>query len=444
MGKAKTAEADSAGELSPDISPVKESKAQNVLKLSYSDAKDFFLKGESYCNFGLPPYLKFDPILSKMDKALNGKNLSDFYQPIKFKDKNGKDKTKPDSPKNHDNVNHKILNNKDGKYAWRPMQLIHPALYVSLVHKVTDEKSWEAVQDRFKKFSENPKIECMSLPVVSSTKDTDKAAQVSHWWHEVEQKSIVLALDYDHVIHADLSDCYGSIYTHSIAWALHDKAVAKAKREDLGLIGNQIDWLLQDMSNGQTNGIPQGSVLMDFIAEMLLGYADFLLSEKIKKEFGEKFEDYHIIRYRDDYRVFTNSNQDGEKIAKLITETMIELGLKLNQQKTKVTNQVVSSSVKSDKLYWIRQKQSEKNLQKHLLIIHELSNEFPNSGSLLIALDKFHKRIFGRKKISEDIVPLISIVVDIAYHHPKSYAISAAILSKFLTFLSGDDQSAPY
>ena len=35
------------------------------------------------------------------------------------------------------------------------------------------------------------------------------------------------------------------------------------------------------MRYGQTNGIPQGSVLMDFISEMVLGYIDKLLEEKI-------------------------------------------------------------------------------------------------------------------------------------------------------------------
>lgn len=29
------------------------------------------------------------------------------------------------------------LNNKDGKFAWRPLQLINPALYVYLVFKIT-------------------------------------------------------------------------------------------------------------------------------------------------------------------------------------------------------------------------------------------------------------------------------------------------------------------
>ena len=101
------------------------------------------------------------------------------------------------------------------------------------------------------------------------------AAQILSWWQGIEQASIELALEYDYVfLCADITDCYGAIYTHSIAWAIHGKTVAKQNRTDKNLVGNVIDWYIQDMRHGQTNGIPQGSVLMDFIAEILLGYAD--------------------------------------------------------------------------------------------------------------------------------------------------------------------------
>ncbi len=68
----------------------------------------------------------------------------------------------------------------------------------------------------------------------------------------------------------DITNCYGSIYTHSIAWALMDKEVAKSKKGKSGLLGNIIDTYMQGMQYGQTNGIPQGSVLFDFIAEFIL------------------------------------------------------------------------------------------------------------------------------------------------------------------------------
>ena len=117
-------------------------------------------------------------------------------------------------------------------------------------------------------------------------------------------------------------------------WALHTKSEAKKKenRTDLKLIGNQIDKHIQDMRHGQTNGIPQGSVLMDFIAEMVLGYADLELSGEIETV---GISDYLILRYRDDYRIFVNNPRDGEQIVKLLTEVTISLGLKLNPSKLK-------------------------------------------------------------------------------------------------------------
>ena len=72
---------------------------------------------------------------------------------------------------------------------------------------------------------------------------------------------------------------------------------------------------------------------MDFIAEMVLGFADLELSKLIKLE---NIEDYSILRYRDDYRIFVNNPQDGEKIIKSITEIMSDLGLKINKEKTKM------------------------------------------------------------------------------------------------------------
>ena len=63
------------------------------------------------------------------------------------------------------------------------------------------------------------------------------------------------------------------------------------------------------MRYGQTNGLPQGSVLMDFIAEMVLGYIDSLLSDRIK---ANNISNYHILRYRDDYKIFVNNPHTGD------------------------------------------------------------------------------------------------------------------------------------
>ena len=77
---------------------------------------------------------------------------------------------------------------------------------------------------------------------------------------------------------------------------------------------------------------------------------------------------------------------------------MIELGLKLNTTKTTGSQSVVSSSLKKDKLTWLRTRQSDHDIQKHLLVIHAHGVDFPNAGSLVVALSHFHERLSKIKK----------------------------------------------
>ncbi len=246
---------------------------KSLLSLPPTEAKKYLLEGEQYCTFDLPKYFTFNELLQKVDTFVKDKPLSTFSA----KNSDGKAIRACD----FDDINYKIISNKDGHYAWRPLQLIHPALYVSLIQTITEKNNWQAIKKRFIKFQKNKKIECVSIPVISiNKKRTQASAQILTWWEEVEQKSLSKALDFSYLYTTDITDCYGAIYTHSIAWALHDKAFIKnpINRNNNKLIGNKIDSLLREMSNGQTNGIPQGSVSMDFIEEILIGYADIELT----------------------------------------------------------------------------------------------------------------------------------------------------------------------
>ncbi len=142
-----------------------------------------------------------------------------------------------------------------------------------------------------------------------------------------------------------------------------------------------------------------------------------------------------LLRFRDDYRIFVNSPVDGESILKAITETMIDLGMKLNPSKTMMSNQTISNSIKQDKLSWLTKKQSHKNLQKHFLLIHLHARDYPNSGSLVVALSKYHKklkRIKSKKRNAVNLIPVISVLTDIASNNPRVYPEVAAILSELL------------
>ncbi len=418
--------------------------AKNILQLDNNKAKDFLLREESYSTVKFPPYIKFDSLI----KAISNERASNSQI---YKQNENTDIY----PKKYENVNYKLFNNKDGKYSWRLFQLIHPVLYVDLVYKITEENNWSDIQDVFKKFQENKKIVCASLPIVSNNNAVKK--QIFAWSKKVEQKSIELGLKYDYIFHTDIVDCYGAIYTHSIPWAIHTKELAKQNQKNT-LIGNKIDKLLRGMNYAQTNGIPQGSVLMDFIAEMVLGYIDKCLSNCLDDEM-----DYHIIRYRDDYRIFVNNSKDGDTIIRELSKILSELGMRLSGEKTIFSDDVVNSSIKPDKFHQIiNNYQNQKDLKKQLLVIKNLADNYPNSGALDIALNNFDrhlKSIFQIKdkknlcirnraikiikkhfKLKKQSLELVSILVSIALKNPRIYPVFASILSTIICNLSDNNK----
>ena len=394
-------------------------KRRSIVEMTSSQARKFLLEQESYCNISLPSYFSFEALLQDVANFLKGKALSDH-------------------PKADQLVNHRLLNNKDGLYGWRPLELIHPAIYVSLVNQITEDSGWTTILERLHEFQSIDNIHCLSLPGKSLTPKSDTAEQISHWREQIEQKSVALSLEYEFLARTDVTDCYGSIYTHSIPWALHTKEVAKANRSDYDLIGNVIDKHIRCLQQGQTNGIPQGSALMDFMAELVLGYADSELSKALKNKTDFQFK---ILRYRDDYRIFVHTKRDGETILKQLTEVLIDLGLRLNRTKTYISDEVVQSSIRDDRLDWILRNNSDHNLQTQLLIIHDHCKAFPNSGTAVSALTEYYKRICDESSgIPNELLQLVSITVDIAFRNPKTYRVCAAILSNLVNYFETKEE----
>ena len=406
-------------------------KYKNILDLSAKEVKYFFLKSENYCTLMLPRYIKFQPLLNALDIFLKDKKRGNYIGKLK--------------PKEIENLNNIIYHSKDGHYQWRPLQIIHPILYLELLNIICEDSNWNTIKQRFASFQGNPKICCTSIPIQSTSSKTSTASVISNWWEQMEQNIIADSLNFSHIYTTDISDFYPSIYTHTISWALHGKNTGKAERSNTKLLGNQIDSLIQDMHNAQTNGIPQGSVLMDFIAEMVLGYADLLLSKKLTEN---EITRYKIFRYRDDYKILVDNPKDGEIILKFLTEILIDLNLKLNTSKTKKNDDIISSTLKQDKLAWIAQsnfmdllnpsyryriKNKEWqfiNRQKTLLGIYQFANQYPNSGTIGKLLLVYCQKLQLTKL--DNIPVLISILISIMMNSPRWYPQESEVLSLLL------------
>jgi len=126
---------------------------------------------------------------------------------------------------------------------------------------------------------------------------------------------------------ADLSQFYHSIYTHSIPWAFHTKAVAKTNHSP-ALFGNRIDALVQRGQDRQTRGIPIGPDTSLVIAESILAAAEMNLVQRLPNLRG--------VRFIDDYELCLPDLGGAEQALSVLQEELQQFELELNPTKTKI------------------------------------------------------------------------------------------------------------
>ena len=399
-----------------------------ITKMDNVEAKAYFIEPKHYVGFDLPPYLNFDDALSSARSILHGHSLADVCSKG--------DGEKPKYPGKYADVNYVIVSNKDGGFAWRPVQIIHPVLYMDLVNIMTEKGAWANIIDLFDRRDQSLVV-CISLPLRSSIEESNRAVQVTNWWDRIEQESLRKSLDYKFMFQTDISNCYPSIYTHSLEWALSPGGRLEAKQaladgNGLKNLGTEIDFRLRQMNQNQTIGIPQGSVLMDFIAEIVLGATDLELTTRIKEKLPNS-TDFTILRYRDDYRIFANEYQVGHAIMKILNTVLYDWNMRMNSAKTFDTSDIIASSIKPEKMEEIYTAPIQHSYQKAAMRIYTLSKRYPNTGLVAKNLTDYFDRIQKIKKEKDfDYEVVVAIVTMIAYYSPKYIPQVASILSALI------------
>ena len=207
----------------------------------------------------------------------------------------------------------------------------HPFNYHDIVYWIIN--AWDTIIDHL--FHSDLKIFSYSLPIPVNAKETGQLSQLRsgrmiYEWVEMAEKDMVAeAHKFSLLIRADITNFYNSVYTHSIGWAIHGREKAFGDKE-CSLTGNKIDRLIQYANDGRTNGIPVGSALSDLIAEIILSSIDRKVSLKLKDI------DFIGSRFKDDYRILCNTEQDANIILKELADELISFNLLINEHKTKV------------------------------------------------------------------------------------------------------------
>ena len=162
----------------------------------------------------------------------------------------------------------------------------------------------------------------------------DRAVQIaSH--SELEAARLAKLAQFRFVAKTDISRFYHSIYTHSIPWAFHGKATAKADRNpnSAATFMNRLDAILRSGQDGQTVGIPVGPDASRYVAE-LVGTAIDL--EFIARGGAHNCE---VIRHVDDVWIGAHSHADAEAALWKYREAIRSFELDINESKTLITSE---------------------------------------------------------------------------------------------------------
>ena len=154
-------------------------------------------------------------------------------------------------------------------------------------------------------------------------------------------RRLEISAAYDHVLLADISRFYGTLYTHAIPWALHTKNWCKSNLNNKaayeGTLGARLDKAVRKGQDNQTLGIPVGPDTSRIISE-IVGVA---IDENLPGQLSSNGK--RAFRFVDDWHIGFDSIGEAESAVASIAAACRIYELELNFDKTRILNS--SSSV---------------------------------------------------------------------------------------------------
>lgn len=201
----------------------------------------------------------------------------------------------------------------------RPVVIPNPIAQLELSYLLASK--WKVLDARIRKSALSK-----SRPVLSH--EDGRAIKItSH--ADLYEERLRLASASRYALLSDISQFFPSLYTHSIAWAVHGKARAKRSRFDKRLLGNKIDTAVQRCQHRQTIGIPIGPDTSHIISELIGASIDTeIMARSLTSIRG--------YRHVDDFALFYDSLADAELGLAILEMTARSFELKLNPLKTRI------------------------------------------------------------------------------------------------------------
>ncbi|MFS2096276.1 antiviral reverse transcriptase Drt4 [Pseudomonas sp. Pseusp11] len=128
--------------------------------------------------------------------------------------------------------------------------------------------------------------------------------------------------------HTDVANCFGSIYTHSLEWAVQGFEIAKANltsNKSARHWSADLDQALRGAKRNETSGLPIGPASSSIAVEVILAAVD----RKLREQFS-------FVRYIDDYTALCDTHAEAEEFIRLLSKELSQYRLTLNLTKTSI------------------------------------------------------------------------------------------------------------
>lgn len=139
---------------------------------------------------------------------------------------------------------------------------------------------------------------------------------------------------FPHMWFVDVANCFDTIYTHTISWAIKHKEYVKGFVGHSNQFCQRIDTVMQRSNNNETNGVPVGAEFSRVFAEIIFQDIDHKVEKGLLNKHGLNFgKSYEVVRYVDDYVVFSKSPDVAKRVYDEIEDNLSHYNLYINEMK---------------------------------------------------------------------------------------------------------------
>lgn len=224
----------------------------------------------------------------------------------------------------------------------RIISIPNPFAYANLCIHI--QKYWTKIKNKFQENTNEQKYKISQIHIrkmkngkalfkMNYKNSLDKDDENDNKSYSKEDPSIDLMIGMKYKVEADISNCFPSIYSHSIPWTLVGKEEAKTNAKN-NTWYNIFDNKVIKLKRNETNGLLIGPHSSNLISELILTAID-------KELYGRG---YRFVRFIDDYNCFVKTYDEAEKFLLDLSQALKEYELSLNTKKTKISPLPISDN----------------------------------------------------------------------------------------------------